>query len=79
MNEISTKKDRIAYYQERYKAGIESMEGAALHYVCLQENIGFLQLRAASNYIGDRNKKNWRLATAIGHLNAKLIQLLENL
>ena len=79
VNEISTKKDRIAYYQERYKAGIESMEGAALHYVCRQENIGFLQLRAASNYIGDRNKKNWRLATAIGHLNAKLIQLLENL
>ncbi|HOA38433.1 MAG TPA: futalosine hydrolase [Flavihumibacter sp.] len=79
VNEISTNKERIHYYEQKYKALIESMEGAALHYVCLQENISFLQLRAASNYIGERNKKNWQLTTAINNLNAKLIQLLENL
>lgn len=79
VNEVTTSKNRIQWYQEQYKATVESMEGAALHYACLQENIGFLQLRAASNYVGERNKKKWQMTEAIQQLNAKLIQLLENL
>jgi futalosine hydrolase len=34
------------------------MEGAALHFVCLQEDISFIQLRAISNFVGERDSGN---------------------
>src|SRR5882724_2148282 len=55
VNEITTNKNRIDWYQQNYAPFVESMEGAAFHYVCLQEKIPFLQIRAVSNYIGERD------------------------
>jgi futalosine hydrolase len=46
INEISTKKERIDQLIKKYDPFIESMEGAALHYVCRQANIPFIQIRA---------------------------------
>ena len=79
INEITTGSKRIALLEKSFSPDIESMEGAALHYVCLKENIPFLQLRAVSNYIGERNKKNWKLKESIINLNNELIRLLETL
>ena len=58
---------------------IESMEGAALHYVCLQEGIPFIQLRAVSNYVGERDKSKWKMQEAISNLNKELLKLLNQL
>ena len=55
---------------------VESMEGAALHYVCLKEKIPFLQIRSVSNYIGERNKKNWNMKESIANLNLELIKII---
>lgn len=63
----------------KFKAEIESMEGAALHYICLQEKIPFLQIRSISNYVGDRNKNNWKIKEAIASLNTALSQIVQNL
>lgn len=63
----------------KYPAEIESMEGAALHYVCLKEQIPFVQLRAISNYVGDRNKQNWKIEDAIANLNKELIRIYTQL
>jgi futalosine hydrolase len=41
VNEISTNEDRISYYKNGLGATIETMEGAALHYIGLKENIPF--------------------------------------
>ena len=79
VNEISTSKKRIQAYQDTYQPALESMEGAAFHYVCLQENIPFMQLRSISNTVGVRNKKQWDLPLAIEELNKVLIRLLEAL
>ena len=38
-----------------------------------------MQLRATSNYMGERNKKKWLLKESIGNLNNELIRLFENL
>ena len=65
--------------QRVYKARLESMEGASLHYVCLQKNIPFQQLRAVSNYVGDRNKANWNIGLAIEKLNETLIKEYDKL
>ncbi|MGB3005905.1 MAG: futalosine hydrolase [Chitinophagaceae bacterium] len=79
INEITTSRQKVMFYKETFDPAIESMEGSALHYVCLMENIPFLQLRAVSNYIAERNKKNWNMKESIINLNKELIQLLQNL
>jgi futalosine hydrolase len=58
---------------------IESMEGAALHYVCLQENTPFIQIRSISNAVGERDKNRWKIKEAIQHLNQELAGLINNL
>jgi futalosine hydrolase len=76
INEITTNLERINFYKEHIKANIETMEGAALHYVCLCEKIPFLQIRGVSNYVGERNKNKWALREAIAALNIELQSIL---
>ena len=79
VNEITTDPTRIAWYQQNTAAVVESMEGGGLHYVCLQEKIPFVQLRAVSNDIGVRDKTKWDIRSAILNLNEQLISLLGKL
>lgn len=58
---------------------IESMEGAALHYVCLQEKISFMQIRSVSNYVGERDKSKWKIREAFENLNTALTQFIRQL
>lgn len=76
VNEISTNKERINYYRHQLEASVESMEGAALHYVALQEKIPFLQMRSLSNFVGERDKSKWVMDIAIANLNIELIRIL---
>lgn len=77
VNQITTNPVQIREYRIRFKPVVESMEGAAHHYVCLQENIPFLQLRGVSNYIGERDKSKWDFQKPIQNLNKAIIALLE--
>jgi len=79
VNEITTSVQKIKFYKERFGPVVESMEGAGLHYVCLLEKIPFLQIRSVSNYIAERNKKNWNMKESIINLNIELIGLLQKL
>ena len=79
VNEITTQKKRKEQIIQHYNPTLESMEGAALHYVCRTMNIPFLQLRATSNYIGERNKTKWLLKESIEILNESLVQLINKL
>ncbi|HTN47445.1 MAG TPA: futalosine hydrolase [Flavipsychrobacter sp.] len=60
---------------KKYGCQLESMEGASLHYVCLQKNIPFLQIRAVSNYAEARDKTQWQLMESVAALNRWLIRL----
>jgi futalosine hydrolase len=79
VNEISTNQERIQKLVKKYNPTIESMEGAALHYVARETNIPFIQIRAISNYIGERDKANWQMKLAIDNLNQTLIQYIDSL
>jgi futalosine hydrolase len=79
VNEITTAKKRIVWYKQNYFPVVETMEGAAFHYVCLLQKIPFIQLRAISNYVGERNKAKWKMKEAIRNLNEELISLLMQL
>jgi futalosine hydrolase len=58
---------------------VESMEGAALHYICLMEKVPFLQIRSISNMTGDRDKSRWKLKEALMNLHEKLVVLIQKL
>lgn len=79
VNEISTSNDRIRFYREQLGAETESMEGAALHMVCLENNIPFVQIRGISNRVGERDKSKWKIPEAIGSVNNAVKHLINNL
>jgi futalosine hydrolase len=78
VNEVSTRPQRIEQLQQKYAPILESMEGAALHFICLREKIPFLQLRAVSNFVGERDKRKWQIKEAVQKLHNQLNSLLEN-
>lgn len=77
VNQISTNSNRIALLQNKYNPAIESMEGAALHYVALVNKVAFLQIRSISNYVGERDKSKWVLQKSIKQLNNSVIKHLK--
>jgi futalosine hydrolase len=76
VNCISSELQQVEMMRQKYDPAIESMEGAALHYTCLMEQIPFIQLRAVSNFVGDRDKNNWKIKQAIAVLNEKLRRIV---
>lgn len=58
-----------AFRLQRFACTVESMEGAALHYACLQEVVPFAQIRAVSNYVEARNRAAWNIPDAVENLN----------
>jgi futalosine hydrolase len=79
VNEITTNTERINFYKQKYSPVVESMEGAAFHYTCLQKKIPFLQIRSISNYIGERDKTKWDFKNSINNLNEKLIFIIKEI
>jgi len=77
VNEISTSEEKIGFYRDLFNPVTESMEGAALHYVCLMEQVPFLQLRSISNYIGERNRKKWDMKSSVNNLNDTMTHLIK--
>lgn len=77
VNQVTTTPERMTILQTKYNAEIESMEGAALHYVCRLVNIPFLQIRGISNLVGERDKSKWKIKEAIENVNKALVELLE--
>ncbi|MGL4955833.1 MAG: hypothetical protein ACRC9X_01485 [Bacteroidales bacterium] len=63
----------------RYHCQIESMEGAAFHYVCLQQQVRFLQVRGISNLVGNRNKAEWCIDVALQSATLSLEQIITQL
>lgn len=79
VNCLTDEVDKISLFKEKYQADIESMEGAALHFVCLQEKIPFLQIRGISNFVGERDKSKWDLKSAIENSNNAALQILKSM
>lgn len=77
VNEI--KSSDFAGFQRNPFRVVESMEGAALHYVCLMEKVPFLQIRAISNITGDRDKSRWKLKEALKSLHEELVVMIQKL
>ena len=79
VNTVSGSAPTIYKRTQKYNCSIESMEGAAFHFVCIQENFPFAQVRAISNYVTPRDKSSWKMKEAIYNLNNWLIGFIEQL
>lgn len=64
-DDIETIKKRKRFFN----AEVESMEGAAVFYVAIEENIKAVQVRSVSNYVHERDKKLWSIDKAIEQLH----------
>lgn len=59
---------KVEDIKTRFFPDIESMEGAAVYYVCLQEKVPFFEIRTVSNAVGERDKSKWNIPLALKKL-----------
>lgn len=67
--------DRSRALCERSGADIETMEGAAVAAVCRKREVPLLQVRAISNWTGDRDRGAWQLGAAVEALREAMRRL----
>lgn len=79
VNKVTDSQVQNQSRKEKFSADIETMEGAAFHYVCLQQKNIFLQLRSISNKVGERDKSQWKTKEAIQNLNVTLSKFIKTL
>ena len=48
------------------------MEGAAFFYVCLNENVKFMEIRSVSNRVGEEDTSKWESTKALEALKDAL-------
>jgi len=77
VNKVSGTNTSIEKMRKKYpQAEIETMEGAAFHYVCLMEKKKFVHIRSISNLVEPRNKEKWNIKLAISQLNNVILKLI---
>jgi futalosine hydrolase len=76
VNTVHGNDESISKVMRRYNPQIESMEGAAFFYVCSEEKIHCIQLRAISNYVERRNRESWNIPLALKNLQSAISKLI---
>ena len=70
----------VQQLDERWRtveADVESMEGAAFFECCLAAGIPFAEVRAVSNFVGEKDHANWDIALALAKLENALEKFFE--
>ena len=65
---VSNKYDRF----RQVAADVETMEGAAFFETCLRHGVPFAEIRAVSNFTGERDHARWDIPLALRHMEAAL-------
>lgn len=73
---VTAGSERKARLAEKFNPQTESMEGAAVFYVCKLEDVPVIQIRAISNYVGVRDRHSWKTDEAIDALTRVISELL---
>lgn len=77
VNKTSGMKSSIQAMNDRFQPEVETMEGAAFFYTCLELQRAFAAIRSISNYVEPRNRANWNIKLAVNNLNKMLIEAIE--
>lgn len=68
----------IAAINEKFSAHVESMEGAAVFYVCKWYGLPCYQIRSISNYVAPRDPSKWNIPLALENLKKSILEVLLN-
>jgi len=79
VNKTYGRSSMLEELSSKFDAEVESMEGAAIFYVCKNISVPFLELRAISNYVEPREFSNWNIPLALSNLNIAVFQVLSKL
>ncbi len=63
----------------KFNGHIESMEGAAVFYVCKWMGVPFWEIRAVSNYVEPRDASRWDIPLALENLSSAVLTLIEKM
>lgn len=77
VNTISNNTEILTTRRTKFNADIETMEGAAFMYVCLNENIEFIQIRAISNQMIENEIFKLDFEKSIPKLNSFIVDFLK--
>lgn len=69
----------IAEIQHKFSAHVESMEGAAVFYVCNWLGVPCHQIRAISNFVEPRDSSKWNIPLALENLKNSILIVLKKL
>nr|WP_320022931.1 futalosine hydrolase [uncultured Draconibacterium sp.] len=67
----------IAEMREKFTAHVESMEGAAVFYVCNWMGVKCYEIRSISNYVEPRDSAKWNIPLALVRLKETLSIILK--
>jgi len=67
---------RKVLMEKKFNPQTESMEGAAVFYVCKMFDLPVIQIRAISNYTGIRDRYNWKTEEAIEAFTQVITRML---
>lgn len=79
VNRVHGNAESIAAITAQFSPDTETMEGAAVGYVCSKMNFPWIQIRAISNRVEPRNKANWNIPLALKNLHAETLVYLQKL
>lgn len=79
VNSVNGSKESIEKKKEKFNANIETMEGAAVLYVCLCENVHCTQIRAISNMVEPRDTTKWDISLALTNLENVMTGMFEEI
>ncbi len=75
-NKVHREKSSISAIKEKFLAHVESMEGAAVLYVCNWFGISCYEIKAISNYVAPSDVAAWNIPLALENLKQTLIEVL---
>ena len=70
---------KVEALHKRYNPHIESMEGAAVYFASIHENVPCFELRTVSNAVGERDTKKWNIPAALDTLYKCCCQIFASL
>lgn len=79
VNTVTGSEMCVSELKRLYKPDIETMESYVYFYICHNENIPFIALRAISNEVGVRNKTYWNIPLAVHNLWLTLRNILNQI
>jgi futalosine hydrolase len=79
VNTIHGAPENIARKKQKFSPEIETMDGAAFFFVCLNEKVPFLQIRAIASFVEIRKIENWNIPLALKNLTDTVMAVFNEL